>query len=629
MAAATHGTKKKIKHAYDEDLNLPEARRRKLSTGFSPNYVGVKGDKLVKVIENRSGAGKVGAQNKTRWKSEKASMAAKTKNYWTRYVKIFSEVYQIKFSIAMAHPKCHSEYTNRVRNQDEIDIDAYIWPEPRAEDFGYGVSNWDEAVNGAWDGTQDPLLLTAPENDHKVPVYPVSRPPPPPLPVNPDYVPPAAAVVAEDDAELGDGNAAQPPPVEQPPVDEDAELLNAIDGIFDDSVPEYEGFDQNVTDNDDDVQNVIDNDDVQNEVVASEPTPPTVIILPQRINIQPILQPQQIAPPQSISLQPILNQTVVLQPIVQPILQQESTRLVLPSPDETIKHIKKLLENVSNIRNISKSQQAMVNLLSRYQDGGIESLANVPATDSSSSRYVDYIDKYITDTRRTFYLYMRSFKDALIYTTKFRESFVTNVKYLLKFIYDDYLTEPITEEKIRLFNSSLLWKAHYDSYNKALKKLFWLFYPYTDDQIQSEHFTLKDLKINRGSAKFQPFGLTSLNDPNDLTGDITRFCYLMGGIMVDNLDLRHGVVDATIEYTAEVPLNNYLYSEIIAYDRGELQKKRKQIIKTINAVLIRFDIRDYEIVKYKLETLKYDFDDPDDTNLYTPIKFFFKAQAHT
>lgn len=610
MADATHGTKKKIKHAYDEDLNLPEARRRKLSTGFSPNYVGVKGDKLVKVIENRSGAGKVGAQNKTRWKSEKASIAAKTKNYWTRYVKIFSEVYQIKFSIAMAHPKCHSEYTNRVRNQNEVDVDAYIWPEPRADDFGYGVSNWDEAANGAWDGTQDPVLLAAPENDHKVPVYPVSRPPPPPLPANPDYVP-AAAVVADGGAGV-DVNAAAPQG-DGGVIDllDDEDLIDALQELGNDdqqdNIPPVDGgFAPIVFEEEKEEEK----EEEENETHIGNETPPT------------FLDDEHVTPATSAVVR-TEEVPVTTQPEPVP------TRLVLPSPDETIKHIKKLLENVSNIRHITKSQQAMVNLLSHYQDGGIESLTSVPATRSSSSIYVDYIEKYVTATRRTFYLYMRSFKEVLIYTTKFRESFVTNVKYLLKFIYDDYLTEPITEQKIRLFNSSLLWKAHYDNYSKALKKLFWLFYPYTDDQIQSENFTLKDLKVNRGSDKFQPFGLVSLNDKNDLSGDITRFCYLMGGKMVDNLDLRHGVVDTNREYTDEIALNNYLYSEIITYDRRELHKNRDQIIEIINAVLIKFNIRDYKIVKYKLQTLTYEFDDPDDINLYTHIKFFFKAQTRT
>lgn len=656
---AEHGTKKKVKHVYDEDLNLPEARRRKVSTGYSPNYVGTKGDGLVKVIENRSGAQKVGAQNKTRWKSEKASIAAKTKNYWTRYVKTFSEVYQIKFSIAMGHPKCHSEYKNRVRNKDEIDIDAYIWPEPRADDFGgYGVTDWDEAANGAWDGNQDPALLGAPENDHRVPVHPVSRPPPPPLPVNPDYVPPVGIEAA--------GGVA--PPVVAAPVIvpraaaapvagghvvvevPDDDLLEGL-GVFleennQPNVPQEDNNQPNIPQQDEFIYegfgNLLDFDDDQ---VPVEQPPPVVEPPPQQVEqpppvVEPPLQqvpveqpPPVVPPPQIIVIQVPQPAAAQLPEVVQEILeqrqqrlQQEPPRLVLPSPTDTIKHIKKLLENVSLLINTTTSQKAMIELLNQYKNGGIESLREVPARRSSTSLHIDYIDKYVTLSRRTFYPYMRAFKNAGVYSQMFRKSFVTNVKYLLKFIHDGCLTGTITQEKIDLFNSSLLWRARTDNNDRTLKKLFWLFYPYTDENTVSADFPLRDLhltEINRGSKRFQPFGIVSI-DLSSIPAEITRFAYLIGARMVDVLDANFNP-ESNEDYKADITLNNYLYSEIMLLDRPEKKYRdnKTQLIKTINDALAKYDIKNYQITKYKLETRE--IEDPDDTEKYSTFKFIFKA----
>lgn len=140
----SHHTSRHRVYKIGTDPNLSQLARGAVSTGWSRHYVGLKGEDLTPVLENRSRDGKnsIGATDLIRYKSFKAHNAALRVNPWSMWVKLYSRVYQRKFAEAMCDPQCKQQYLIW-KDENPTEILRYEWPIP-------GLNGIPDIPGGPW-----------------------------------------------------------------------------------------------------------------------------------------------------------------------------------------------------------------------------------------------------------------------------------------------------------------------------------------------------------------------------------------------------------------------------------------------------------------------------------------------
>lgn len=135
---------------YFHNPEIPENEKDLVTTGRSNSYQGLKGSDIAVITENRSRPGKPPqpGRDKIRYKSIKASNAAKFKNPWTIWTKMYSIVYNMKYAAAMCESQCKNLYTEAMN--DPINFN---WPRPR---------DWGTERGGQhrWNGNQNVINVT-------------------------------------------------------------------------------------------------------------------------------------------------------------------------------------------------------------------------------------------------------------------------------------------------------------------------------------------------------------------------------------------------------------------------------------------------------------------------------------